>query len=180
MKSISLIGFMATGKSTVAKELARTLGYPLVDLDERIAAHAQCSIAEIFAQKGEDGFRQMEHAVLAQCVQEAEIILSCGGGAILMEENRKLLRQNTFVVSLLARPAVIAQRALTDEGPLRPLLANRPPEQSLEERIAQLLSQRLVFYQEADLVIDTSDLTVAEIITNIKQALTAIKQQEEA
>ena len=92
MKSIALIGFMGTGKSTLGKVLAQRLALPLVDLDAVIVQEQQMEIADIFARDGEEGFRQMEHAVLCRYAAQPDRILSPGGGAVLRAENRAVLR----------------------------------------------------------------------------------------
>ena len=85
MKSIALIGFMGTGKSTLGKALARRLNLPLVDLDAVIVQEQQMEISAIFARDGEERFRQIEHEVLCRYAAQPDLILSPGGGAVLRE-----------------------------------------------------------------------------------------------
>lgn len=159
MKSIALIGFMGTGKSTLGKALAQRLALPLVDLDAVIVQEQQMEIKDIFARDGEDKFRQMEHDVLCRYAAQPDKILSPGGGAVLRAENRAVLRQHCWVISLMARPEVILER-VNQDSTVRPVLENREPGQSKLQRIEQVLAQRLPFYEDADLVLDTSDQTV--------------------
>lgn len=159
MKSIALIGFMGTGKSTLGKALAQRLALPLVDLDAVIVQEQQMKIADIFARDGEEKFRQMEHDVLCRYAAQPDRILSPGGGAVLRAENRAVLRDNCWVISLMARPEVILER-VNQDSTVRPVLENREPGQSKLQRIEQVMTQRLPFYEEADLVLDTSDQTV--------------------
>ncbi len=97
---ISLIGFMGSGKSTVARLVSERTFVPAVDLDERIAESAGRSVAEIFQQEGEDRFRQLESEALTVLPREGDGILACGGGVVERESNRGQLRQRGPVVWL--------------------------------------------------------------------------------
>ena len=101
-KNIVLIGFMGSGKSTVGRELYQRLGYPLVDMDQVIEQRARKPIAAIFADEGEEAFRDMETQLLKELANPnaPRRIISTGGGVIGREENRKLLRQLGYVVWL--------------------------------------------------------------------------------
>ncbi len=166
MKSIALIGFMGTGKSTLGKALARRLNLPLVDLDAVIVQEQQMEISAIFARDGEERFRQIEHEVLCRYAAQPDLILSPGGGAVLREENRAVLQKHCWVISLMARPEVILQR-VNGDSTVRPVLEQREPGQSKLQRIEQVLQQRLPFYQEADLVLDTSDKSVEALVEQV-------------
>lgn len=166
MKSIALIGFMGTGKSTLGKALARRLNLPLVDLDAVIVQEQQMEISAIFARDGEERFRQIEHEVLCRYAAQPDLILSPGGGAVLREENRAVLQKHCLVISLMARPEVILQR-VNGDSTVRPVLEQREPGQSKLQRIERVLAQRLPFYQEADLVLDTSDKSVEALVEQV-------------
>ena len=180
MKSIALIGFMGTGKSTLGKALARRLNLPLVDLDAVIVQEQQMEISAIFARDGEERFRQIEHEVLCRYAAQpdlifitgdllnanVDLILSPGGGAVLREENRAVLQKHCLVISLMARPEVILQR-VNGDSTVRPVLEQREPGQSKLQRIERVLAQRLPFYQEADLVLDTSDKSVEALVEQV-------------
>ena len=158
MKSIILIGFMGTGKTTVGKLLAEKLQIPLVDLDTVIVHQQQMEINDIFAQYGEVKFRALEHEVLCQAVQQQDTIISPGGGAVLRAENRAVMKEHCHVIGLTARPEVILERVNRDTT-VRPVLENRAPGQSKLERIEQVLAERQPCYAEADYMVDTSDET---------------------
>lgn len=166
MKSIALIGFMGTGKSTLGKGLAQQLNLPLVDLDGVIVQEQRMEIGAIFTRDGEERFRQIEHEVLCRYAAQPDLILSPGGGAVLREENRAVLQKYCWVISLMARPEVILQR-VNGDSTVRPVLEQREPGQSKLQRIEQVLAQRLPFYQEADLVLDTSDKSVEALVEQV-------------
>jgi len=168
MKSIVLIGFMGTGKSTLGKVLAQRLQLPLVDLDTVIVQEQQMEIADIFARYGEVRFRQIEHEILCRYAAQPDQILSPGGGAVLRAENRAVLKAHCLVVGLTARPEVILARVNQDTT-VRPVLEDRAPGQSKLQRIEQVLAERMSCYQEADLVLDTSDDAPEVLVEQILQ-----------
>lgn len=170
MKTIALIGFMGTGKSTLGKALAQRLQLPLVDLDAVIVQEQQRAISDIFACEGEERFRQIEHNVLCRYAAQSDSILSPGGGAVLRAQNRAVLREHCYVISLMARPDVILER-VNQDSTVRPVLEQREVGQSKLQRIEQVLTQRLPFYQEADLILDTSDKSVAYLVEQVMQWL---------
>ena len=163
MKAVALIGFMAAGKSAVGRELAQRLQKNFVDLDEAIAQSALMTIGEIFERYGENYFRQEEQRALEHFAVQKDIVLATGGGAVLNEKNRAILNERFFVVSLSATPDMIWQRVQKD-GATRPLLAGYDDPLA---RIKTLLKERAPFYEKADLFIDTSQKTVAEIVEMI-------------
>ena len=166
MKSLVLIGFMGTGKTTLGKALAERLARPLVDLDDVIVREQGMEIGELFARYGEDYFRRIEHETLCRYVAQPDLILSPGGGAVLQEANRA-------VVCLTAQPDVILCRVEQDKT-VRPVLEQREPGQSKLERIEQVLAERRTCYQEADLVLDTSHASIEELT---EQVLLWLKEQ---
>lgn len=159
MKSLVLIGFMGTGKSTLGKVLARRLQLPLLDLDSLIVQEQQMEISDIFARYGEERFRQIEHEILCRYAVQTDCIISPGGGAVLRAENRAVMKEHCWVVSLVARPEVLLQRVNRDTT-VRPVLEQREPGQTKLQRIEQVLAQRMPCYQEANLQLDTSDCSV--------------------
>lgn len=163
-KSLVLIGFMGSGKSTVGRALQARLGYPLVDMDQRIEESAGKAINRIFAEDGEECFRDMETRLLRE-LNQAEAprrIISTGGGVIGREENRKLLREIGYVVWLKAPATTILDR--TSKNNKRPLLDAENP----MERIRELMAKREPLYQEtAHLQIDTADLDSDEVAAGI-------------
>ena len=166
-KNIVLIGFMGSGKSTVGRELNHRLGYPLVDMDHAIERKAGKPITAIFAEDGEQAFRDMETRLLEELMDPAapRRIISTGGGVIGREGNRALLRQLGYVVWLHAPLALILER--TAKNRERPLLHTDNP----RERIEALMAARKPLYSEtAHLRIDTSGLDCAELATGILES----------
>ncbi|CAH2032166.1 shikimate kinase [Trichlorobacter ammonificans] len=160
---IVLTGPMGSGKTSVGRLLATQLGYDFVDLDALIVELEGSSITEVFARGGEQAFREMETAALATLGDRTRMVLSTGGGVVLREENRLLLRMIGVVVNLTASATTLAQRlALTTD---RPLLAGS---ESREERISRILQERESFYADADIRIDTTGKTLEDVAAEIR------------
>lgn len=158
---IILIGFMGTGKSSVAEGLAQALGWDYMDVDAEIVRRSSRSIASIFETEGEQRFRQLETEVLQQLLESADTaIIATGGGAVLKEENRQLMLQYGLVIHLSAAADVIISRVSRDTG--RPLLQG-----DLTKRVYSLLDQRKTAYDFAHIEVDTSLLTIPQVVTNI-------------
>ena len=163
-ENIILIGMMGCGKSTVGRTLHQRLGYPLVDMDHEIERTAGKSITRIFADDGEECFRDMETGFLRELVAAGvpRQIISTGGGVIGREENRRMLRALGYVVWLDAPMQDILER--TSKSRHRPLLHNADP----AEKMRELMDRRAPLYQEtAHLRLDTAGLDSAELAAGI-------------
>ncbi len=160
--NITLTGFMGTGKTTVGRYLAKRLGWQFVDTDQLIETAAGTSIAEVFAQHGEAVFRRLEKRAIKQVTRSDEQVIATGGGAFVNPENRTRLRAVGPVVCLTANPKTILQRVGSTIS-RRPLLTGSSP----VGRIQYLLQQRAVAYAKSDLLIDTSRLTIDDIVERI-------------
>ncbi|MGP0585896.1 shikimate kinase [Paenibacillus timonensis] len=160
LKNIVLIGMMGTGKSTVGLLLAAETGLALVDLDQRIVEKAGRTIPDIFAAEGEAYFRELESAILRSTLQERGIVLATGGGAVLREENRLVMREGGLVVALQATAEEILARV--GEAPGRPLLAG-----GAKERVIALLEERKDAYAFAHLTVDTSGKSAEQVSDEI-------------
>ena len=165
MKNIAIVGFMGTGKTTIAKLLANKLKRPYVDLDDQIETKEGMLILDIFSQKGEAYFRKAEKAVVSQISSGNNFVIACGGGVVLDEDNIKNLKKNGFIICLEATPEVILSR--TKDYKHRPLLNVDDP--SL--KITELLEKRRSCYAKADYSLDTSDLSVQEVVAHILSCL---------
>lgn len=150
-RPIVLIGFMGVGKSAVGKRLARLLGYEFVDTDLMVEQAAGKTIAAIFADEGEERFREMETAALREALEQPARVVSAGGGITTREENRRILAGSAAVVLLTARPEVVLLRVRPIEK--RPMLAGWPDPL---ERIRSLMQERAPIYSEYHCRFDTS------------------------
>lgn len=163
MKSIVLIGFMGSGKSTVGRVLAENLGLPFIDLDEEIEVEACMGVPEIFSREGESGFRNRESRVLKRVLRGEQAVAACGGGVVTVEENIRELRERA-VVFLLSVPLDEALRRIKDDGVERPLLAG--PE--WEEKARRLLEDRRESYlRAAHEVVEADEASPEEIAREI-------------
>jgi shikimate kinase len=165
---IYLTGYRGTGKTTVGRLISSQLSTECVDLDQRIEAAAGQAIKDIFAQGGEQTFRDWESRCLRETAEDASAgrVISLGGGAILRQENREIIRQTGVCIWLTALPATIAQRILNDStsDSRRPALTDL----SATREIEQLLAQREPLYrQSAGIAVATDDKSPAELAGEI-------------
>jgi shikimate kinase len=160
-QNVALIGFMAVGKSAVGRSLAKKLRLRFVDLDQVIEKTAGMKISEIFVQKGEPYFRQLEKKTLAKVLQGEQQVIATGGGVIMDDDSLMLLRDRALLIGLTASVDVLLTRAGSSSK--RPLLkeANR------KEQVEELLTQRQNRYAQVHVTIDTSELTVAQVVEKI-------------
>ncbi|HLW69691.1 MAG TPA: shikimate kinase [Candidatus Binataceae bacterium] len=175
-----LTGFMATGKSAVARALAARLGWRFVDCDAEIAARAGKSIPEIFRDSGEMQFRRLEREVIAaiaddaircpHCHEPRPAVVATGGGAIVDPANCERLKRAGLIVCLTARPEVIARR-IGASARSRPMLTQGG--KPLKDRIIELLEARREAYARAAITIDTSHLSIEQVVDEILRAMTA-------
>ena len=165
--NIILTGFMGTGKTAVGKRLAKRLGWRFVDIDQLVEAAAKRSIAQLFAERGEAVFRRMERRCISRVVHDRRQVIATGGGAFVDPKNRALLRVSGPVICLTATPRVILSR-VERRRESRPLLggSGRPL-----SRIRALLSRRAAAYAQADLMLETSDLSVEEVVDRLWERL---------
>ena len=169
VRAVFLVGFMASGKSSVGQELARRLDWDFVDLDARIESRERQTVSEIFRDRGEPGFRLAESSALRELLTDSlqrNRVVALGGGAFVQERNRELLGQWPSVF-LEAPASELWQRSLTD-GVERPLRGD-------PEQFAQLYAERLPCYRQASLVVETTGKPLASICVEIEGALQLIR-----
>ena len=160
--NIILTGFMATGKTTVGKQLAEQLGYAFVDTDELIAERSGQTIGEIFREKGEAAFRRLESEIAQELGEKEGLVVSTGGGLMLNPANAAALGRRGRVFCLVATPEEILQRVESDTHARRPLLEVPDP----IERIVELLRQREEDYARFPQMV-TSAKTPDEVTRNL-------------
>ena len=166
-RNIILVGFMASGKSSVGRSLSRQIGWPRVDADDEIVARAGKPIADIFRDSGEEAFRDLERGVMREICLEGGRIIATGGGSFIDDENRRTMLDCGIVFYLSARPETIHWRVIggSPNAPARPLLAGGAP----LERIKELLSQRVPAYCQAHHTIETDDKSTEQVAQAILQ-----------
>lgn len=170
MGNIYLVGFMGTGKTAVGKELAKKKKWQFVDLDKLIELKEKRAISDIFAKSGEPYFRRIEHEVLKEISNENNLVVACGGGIVINPANIKIMKDTGAIICLSARPEVILKR--TSGYAHRPLLNVEDPKKQIE----LLLKLRAPYYVKADKIIDTSKISVKEVIDSIIKAAPKIRK----
>lgn len=174
---VALVGLSGSGKSSTARRLARRLGLALVDTDRSVERGAGLTIAELFAEGGESSFRLLESQALADALDGPDAVVATGGGVVLDESNRRLLRDRATVVWMQADPDALATR-LDATAEVRPLLGDDPA-----DALRHLAARREPLYREvADVVVDTTGRDPTEVLDVVLDALseTARRDGEEA
>lgn len=165
-KNLFLVGPMGAGKTTIGRQLAKTLHRDFYDSDREIESRTGATIALIFELEQESGFRQRERDIINELTQLQNIVLATGGGAILDKTNRQNLRQRGHVIYLSASVEQLYERTCHDKS--RPLLQTADPKQKLED----LLAIRDPLYREtAHTVIETNNNAIRQIVNEICQLL---------
>ena len=154
-----LLGFMGAGKSTIA----RGLDPDYIDMDALIEERLGMSIADFFAEKGEEAFRQVESEVLAELLETNQVV-STGGGVVISQRNRDLLKTNPDNIYLKADFEILYQRIAADKDNQRPLFLNNS-----KEELAGIFQERQTWYEEvASRVLDVTKLSSEEIIEELR------------
>ena len=161
MRNIVLVGFMGTGKTSVAQKLAERLKMPMIDTDDIITEGSGTDIPDIFARYGEVYFRDLESAAVCKAAKLEDHVISTGGGVVLRGSNLEMLKRNGIVFCLTATPAEIWQRVGSETH--RPLLQDPNPLAKIE----QMLIERRPFYARADYDIPTTGLSVKAVTDKI-------------
>jgi len=170
--NIFLIGYRATGKSTVARKIAVTLGLKCVDSDALIAQAAGMTIADIFAAETEEGFRDRESGVVAKIAFGDNQVVALGGGAVLRRENRAAIRNQGTIVWLQASVESVCERLMEDAQ----TQSQRPPltTHDLHAEVSELMERRRQIYVDiADFAVDTESLDAGEVACEIIATLSA-------
>ena len=161
IQNLALIGFMGTGKSSVGRLVASQLHFKFLDTDELIEARGGRSISEIFAQSGEQAFRDLERQIVAELDQVRHTVISTGGGLGASESNLSNLKRHALVVCLWASPEVIWERVRTQVH--RPLLQDPHP----LGQIKRLVAARESAYKQADVLVNTEQRSVKDVAQQV-------------
>ena len=170
--NVFLIGYRATGKSTVARQIAATLGLKCVDSDALIVQAAGMTITEIFTAETEEGFRERESAVVAEIALGDNQVVALGGGAVLRSENRAAIRDQGQIVWLQASVDSVCERLTEDlqTQSQRPQLTTH----ALHDEVSELMERRRDIYAAvADFSVDTESLDAEEVAAEIIATLSA-------
>lgn len=167
-EQIWLTGFMATGKTRVARPLAVALDWHAIDIDTLIEEQSGDTPAGIFASGGEAAFRAIESQAVARIADMHNVVVATGGGSVLSEANRAAMRRKGFIVCFDARPETIAARIQDSTSDIseRPLLAGGNP----LAKIIELKSERDPIYAQADFIIQTDELTPDQVTHQVLMA----------
>ena len=173
MTRIILIGYMGAGKTTIGKALSKDLGVIFYDLDWYIESRMRKSVAQIFAERGEEGFRKIEYNMLHEVAEFENVIISCGGGTPCFFDNMDYLNQQGDVVYLKATPETLYKHLLMAKIE-RPLLKDKTPEE-LIDYITEHLKERAPYYEKAHYTLDVNVLDnndkIATSVERIKSLL---------
>lgn len=163
VRRVILIGFMAAGKSTVGRALAKRLGWSFIDLDHEIEKRTGITIPEIFELHGAAEFRRLERVLTEELTGLEEAVLAPGGGWVTQPDLLDLFGAETLIVWLRISPEAAVQRAMRTISH-RPLLASAPDP---VERARELISEREPLYQLADLRVDVEGRSINEVASEI-------------
>ena len=169
MNNIYMMGFMGTGKTTIGKALAEKLNRNFIDMDMEIELYEGMSINEIFEEKGEDYFREIETKVLKEIAEKDNLVVSTGGGSIVTHGNLEIVKNSGTLITLMASPEEILKRVSKNND--RPLLNVENP----LDTIKRLLFERAPFYIKADYIIETTEKNIDEVLNEILEKLNADK-----
>lgn len=168
-----LLGYMGSGKSTIGKQLSKTLSCKFIDLDVYIEEKENCSISEIFKNKGEIYFRKIENKYLKEVVNETTpSIIALGGGTPCYGNNMEIIKSSKFAKSIYLRVSIpfLVERLFVEKAK-RPLITHIETKKELTEFIGKHLFERTAYYSECDITIGTDLLSEKEITARILRDL---------
>lgn len=168
-QNVILIGFMGTGKTSIGRRVAQSLGFEFVDTDELIVEIEGKPITDIFSDMGEDYFRDLETKMLRSCGSHRMQVISTGGGIVLREENRLLLSKSGYVIWLKASAKAILERVSRNRE--RPLLHTSDPLQTIKDMLKE---RKQLYASAADFTINTNELTLDETAFGICESARVI------
>lgn len=168
-----LAGFMASGKSTIGPIVANILGWDFFDLDKEIEKRENKKITKIFEENGEEYFRRKETETLKQISESDNLIISLGGGTLIIKENREFIKKSGNLIFLSSSPEVAYRRLKHKKD--RPILLTDPNEEETQnaamERIELLMKERMEYYKKADYYIDTDKESIGTTADKISRII---------
>ena len=171
MTRIILIGYMGAGKTTIGKALSKELGIIFYDLDWYIESRMRKTVSQIFAERGEEGFRKIEHNMLHEVAEFEDVIISCGGGTPCFFDNMDYLNQQGQVVYLKADPEVLYKHLMMAKTE-RPLIKGKSHDELLTF-IREQLEKREPFYSKARYTLDVN------LMDNYEKIQTSVEKIKE-
>ncbi|WP_033169743.1 shikimate kinase [Selenomonas sp. ND2010] len=168
MKNVILIGFMGTGKTSTGKMLASKLGCAFMDMDQKIEEEAGMRIPEIFAQQGEDYFRQLERGLVERLSARRNAVISTGGGTVKNPANVASFKKSGIIICLSASVDAVLERTMRHGT--RPVL-DRADQGDRRKAVEMLMEERKDLYKQADFTIDTSELSPLQVVETIVRYL---------
>lgn len=156
MKRIFLVGYMGAGKTTIGKVLSKMVGLTFIDLDYYIEGRFRKTVSQLFAERGEEGFRTIEHNLLHEVAEFEDVLISTGGGTPCFFDNMAFMRQQGTTIYLQVSVEELAKRLELGKQ-TRPVLKNRSGE-ALRAFIQESLAARSPFYEQAQIIINTDSL----------------------
>ena len=172
MHRLILIGYMGVGKTTLGKALAKATGLAFYDLDWYIESRMRRTVKQLFDERGEEGFRQIEQRMLHEVAEFENVVISCGGGTPCFFDNMDYMNRQGHTLYLKAMPDVILEHLRMSKN-VRPLLLDKTDEQK-RLFIEQQLEQRRAFYEKAQTTVDVTTLDSKE---KIAQAVAGIVER---
>ena len=154
MTRIILIGYMGAGKTTIGRQLAMALGLQFYDLDWYIEMRYHKKVSEIFAEQGEEHFRDLEQRMLHEVAEFEDVVISCGGGTPCYGDNMQYMNQQAETVYLKLTPETLCEHLMMGRT-VRPLILGKTGDE-LQEYIRQSLEAREPFYSQAKHIVDVS------------------------
>ncbi len=171
---------MASGKSTIGPIVANALGWIFFDLDKEIEKRENRKIKKIFEENGEDYFRQKETKILKEISNGEKLIISLGGGTLIIQENREFIKKNGKLIFLRSSPEVAYRRLKHKRD--RPILLADNNEEATEnvviERIELLMEERMKYYQKADYCIDTDKESIGTTVDKISRIIIKLSKKK--
>lgn len=171
MKRLFLIGFMGSGKTTIGNLLAKNLEYSFIDLDVYIESRMRKKITDIFAESGEDEFREIEHKMLLEVSSLENVVVSTGGGTPCFYDNMEIMNETGLSLYLKLSNESLSQR-LNKARAFRPLIKDKS-DSELIDFIKETLTKREIYYTRASLIVNNDgndpNIVCKEIISQLKK-----------